>query len=118
TPDSLCPSTGNFVYSNKIGTNAAGTDKIANDVGVLIQDSSVNDIGSGDPADRNVISGNTNEGGRLENANGIFVFGNYIGTDTDGVAQVANGVGVEVSGGSSNEIGCTIPGSTNVISGN
>ena len=118
TPDSTCPSNGNLVAGNKIGTNAAGTGAIANDIGILIQDSSINDIGSGDPEDRNVISGNTNEGVRLENANGIFVFGNYIGTDVTGAAQVANGTGVEVTGGSDNEIGCTIPGSTNVISGN
>jgi len=118
TANSSCPSTGNFVYSNKIGTNAAGTDKIPNDTGILIQDSSVNDIGSGDPMDSNLVSGNSNEGVRLENANQTIVFGNFIGTDVTGAAPIANAAGVEISGGSANEIGCTVPGSNNVISGN
>src|SRR6185369_10621870 len=82
------------------------------------QDSSINDIGSGDPADSNLVSGNTQEGIRLENANDTIVFGNLVGTNAVGAAAIANATGVEISGGIANEIGCTIPGSTNVISGN
>jgi CSLREA domain-containing protein len=120
TSSASAPSSGNLVYSNKIGTNAAGNNRIPNDVGILIQNSQMNDIGDGQPANRNVVSGNTQAGIRLENAIGTTVFGNFIGTDKNGVAKMPNatGTGVVLSGGSANDIGCLVTGSTNVISGN
>src|SRR5262249_34831442 len=108
----------NGIFRNKIGTNFQGLAAVPNDTGILIQNSAVNDVGSGDAQDRNLISGNRNEGIRLEGAFATIVFGSYIGTDVTGSAAIPNAVGVEISGGAANEIGCTIPGSGNVISGN
>jgi titin len=118
TVDSSDPSSDNVIYGNKIGTNFQGLAAIPNDAGILIQDSPFNDIGSGDALDRNLISGNTHEGIKLENSDLIGVWGNFIGTDVTGSVAVPNGAGVEISGGTGNEIGCTFPGSGNVISGN
>jgi hypothetical protein len=70
TPDSSSPSFLNLVYSNKIGTNAAGTAAIPNDTGIVIQDSSVNDIGSGDPATA-TSSPETPKGSSFGNANDV-----------------------------------------------
>jgi CSLREA domain-containing protein len=118
TADSSDPSSDNVIYGNKIGTNLQGLAAIPNDTGILIQDSFFNDIGSGDAADRNLISGNTHEGIKLENSDDIVLWGNFIGTDVTGTVAVPNGAGVEISGGTSNEVGCTFPDSGNVISGN
>src|SRR4029078_3270348 len=46
------------------------------------------------------------------------VFGNYIGTDKNGVGSVANNDGVQIDRVSGDQIGSTGPGGGNVISGN
>jgi titin len=51
-------------------------------------------------------------------AQGNLVVGNLIGLDATGEHAVANGTGVYINGSASNTIGGSIPGSTNVISGN
>jgi CSLREA domain-containing protein len=125
TDDSSFPSLQDEVMANRIGTDITGCTALPNSVGVLIQNSSQNTVGSGSPGDRNTISGNTGEGIRIEISNpggtsvDNAVFGNYIGTNVFGKAALPNGgAGVELSGGEGNEVGCTFYGSGNVISGN
>ena len=84
-------------------------------------------IGGTDAGAANVISGNTSndggDGGGIEisgiGTTGNLVEGNFIGTNPDGSAAVANRVGVSIgSGASANVIGGTAPEARNLISGN
>ena len=115
--------TGNTVLGNYIGTNAAGTAAVPNtQEGVRIEGGSDgNTIGGSTSGHRNVISGNSGDGVEINGAgsNGNFVIGNYIGTDATGANDVGNsGSAVYICGGNSNEIGGTLAGAGNVISGN
>jgi hypothetical protein len=105
------------VVGNRIGTNAAGTQALANPVGVNLVDSSGPDvIGGTAPADRNLISGNTYYGVDVNSLAIAEVLGNYIGTDATGTAAVGNGDGIYATG--TVTVGGTAPGAGNIISGN
>jgi hypothetical protein len=113
---------GNLVAGNYIGTDALGTGPLANGHGIVIFNASGNTIGGPD-ASHNVISGNSNDGIRIEATNGSAsqnqVLGNYIGTDVAGLHAVPNGEhGVLVlgAGAPNNTIGAV--GAGNLISGN
>jgi titin len=77
-------------------------------------------LGGATPAERNLISGNLQDGVVLDHASGCTVSGNFIGTDVAGLAPVANkGNGLRLDGFSqANTIGGTTPGERNVIAGN
>lgn len=117
--------TGAVVTGNRIGTNAAGTAAAGNLVGVLIQFGATATIGGLTAADRNIISGNDNQGILL--TNGIstgtppsgFIFGNYIGLAADGSTVLPNGTGIEIQSPVTGiQIGGSSSGTGNVISGN
>ena len=115
--------TGNVVKGNFVGVNAAVTAALANTLeGIQINDGAHdNTIGGGGP-DRNVISGNGDNGVLLLDATttGNLLQGNFIGVNAAASAPIPNaGNGVDVQGGSSNNtIGGTVPGTKNVISFN
>jgi hypothetical protein len=107
--------TGNKVYGNYIGTDAAGSVADPNRVGVEIGGSAHgNKIGGSDPGEGNVISGNTEQGIYFTNADSNIVEGNLIGTDSAGLGPLPNGTdGILLERADNTAIG---PG--NVISGN
>jgi parallel beta-helix repeat protein len=112
----------NIVKGNYIGTNANGTNAIANDVGVYIHEGAQsNTVGGSSPGDRNVISGNLQEGVFISDSGttGNVAKGNYIGTNATGTGSLPNGsCGVRVfDGAQNNTIGGTTGGERNVISG-
>jgi parallel beta-helix repeat protein len=116
---------GATIQANFIGTDAAGTAKVANggDGGVSVDSSTDVTIGGADPSARNVISGNTADGIHLFAGGPVKIQGNYIGTDVTGAAALGNGQeGVSASGGNNGKADNTIGGTTaaagNVISGN
>jgi hypothetical protein len=113
----------NRVQGNYIGTNASGTQDLANfNDGVFIEDAPANTIGGTTAGARNVISGNAGNGVRIQNsgATGNKVLGNFIGTDASGTLDRGNGGnGVFVhDGAANNTVGGTTVGARNVIFGN
>ncbi len=107
---------------NLIGTNAAGSAAIANNVGISCFGCTNMTIGGSNATDRNIISGNTNAGynsGGTGTSNVSF-FGNYIGTDITGENDLGNGAeGIRMQHPASNyTIGGSSAGQGNVISGN
>jgi titin len=88
--------------------------------GVHNQASHTNTIGGLTAAERNVISGNKQDGILLAShgSAGNKILGNYIGTNAAGTTKIGNGLyGVEISE-PNNIVGGTVAGARNVISGN
>ena len=107
--------TGNVVQGNLIGTTAAGTAALANQIGIhIVVSASHNTIGGTAVGAGNVISGNATQGIVIEGDENT-VAGNLIGTDVSGTLPLPNQVGVRVFG-TSNTVGGV--GAGNVISGN
>jgi hypothetical protein len=112
-------SSSNTVDGNFIGLDVFGASDLGNtDHGVLLDGGAAsNTVGGSNPALRNVISGN-NGAGVFIDANTNTISGNFLGTNAAGTLAVANGNGVEICDGSTNEVGGTVAGAGNVISGN
>jgi hypothetical protein len=112
---------GDLIAGNYLGTDATGTQAVGNDTGVLIGASDgVDDIGSTDPADRNIISGNMDDGIYVAGTMTV-VQGNYIGTDATGTHALGNGHSgffLEDPLSKPDQIGGTAPGAGNLISAN
>jgi CSLREA domain-containing protein len=122
-------SSGNQIIGNFIGTDVSGTLAAANNVGLYVDNTAGNKIGCTTPDERNVISGNTDEGieiygmGPNFNATLNLVQGNFIGTDRTGLIDLGNGSdGVKIYDGFGNTVGVDsnsiLPSGGNVISGN
>jgi gliding motility-associated-like protein len=96
----------NTIAGNFIGTNEIGNAPEPNVIGVYMNSSVGNNIGT--PAYRNIISSNTISGITIENSASNFIKNNYIGTDTSGNAIFAasgNGVGIHIKNSNDNLIG-------------
>ena len=116
----------NVVAGNYIGVSVDGATPLPNDFGVRIDhgasDNRVGTDGDGtsDDLERNVISGNRNDGvGIFDGAHDNIVAGNYIGVDVTGTVDVGNAwTGVVIQSSSDNLIGGDSDAERNVISGN
>lgn len=118
----LSASDNNLIERCFIGTNAAGTLALANGADGIRVVGANNVIGSLTSGAGNLISGNTRHGLILTGASttGNDLLGNTIGmnfTRTASVPNVANGVTIS-AGAKTNDIGGTVSGSRNSISGN
>ena len=114
SPSSSALAQYNVVAGNLIGTAAGGMAGEGNGSdGVEIIDGQFNVIGGVSPGDRNVISGNADNGVFIDQVSGANVpssnnqvVGNEIGTNISGSSAVPNlGSGVEITDGSSNSVG-------------
>jgi parallel beta-helix repeat protein len=113
----------NTVSGNYIGVDVTGTAALGNGNGIQINNgASLNVIGGTTAGERNVISGNSNQGLRIWDSNTAYnrVVGNYIGLDATGAAALGNrSAGVHLSGGTHhNIVGGPNEGERNVVSGN
>jgi hypothetical protein len=114
----------NTVSGNYIGTDATGTVALGNgNIGVVLAwGAQHNLIGGSTPEERNIISGNGNDGVTIGNRDTMSntISGNYIGTDVTGTQAIGNaGIGVRINDGAQhNVVGGTTPGERNLISGN
>ena len=109
---------GNSIEGNYVGLTPAGA-ALPNVNGIRVT-GNANSIGGTTPAQRNVISGNSNVGVFLTGGgNGNVISGNYIGTDPAGTAARPNASGIVIWDPSD---GTVIGGATaahrNVIAGN
>lgn len=120
---------GNLVQGNYFGLNPAGTEAISNGTeGVdIASGATMNYIGGTTSGAGNIISGNGYQGVEVQDSGttGNNVEGNLIGLNAVGTAAIPNGLGgigyagLEITfGAQDNEIGGSIPGAGNVISGN
>ena len=109
------------IKGNTIGLNATGSSKLANLSGGIKATAALNvTIGGSGPSERNIISGNEQNGIYLEAAcSGGSVKGNYIGTDATGTISLGNGFnGILLDASSNNLIGGANVKEGNLISGN
>ncbi|MBI3241886.1 MAG: hypothetical protein HYZ49_06275 [Chloroflexi bacterium] len=108
----------NVVQGNYIGTDVTGTvDRGNTNIGLTIQDSPSNTIGGTTDAQRNLISGNGDNGIRITGptSDGNTMQGNYIGTDAAGTGNLGNsGEGIRIRDGADNNL---IGGTTSTTSG-
>jgi hypothetical protein len=112
--------TSDKVEGNFIGTDASGTQPLANgNSGVVVaNDASKNLIGGNTPAARNLISANGGAGADIESS-GNRVSGNLIGTDKSGTVALGNSRdGVFVGGASETTVGGKVSGASNTIAFN
>lgn len=109
----------NLIGGNRIGTSPAGTAAIPNSVGVFVDGTDgPNIIGSSTAVGRNLISGNT-DGILGFGSSESRVEGNWIGTNAAGTAAIPNtGFAVRFLYGDFNDVGSSLAGAANVISGN
>ena len=112
----------NTIINNYIGTDRTGTIAVRNYDGLSIEAySQYNQIGSDNPADRNLISGNIAYGLPLIGADTRFniIQGNYIGTNINGTSAIPNTYGILFDDGSRyNTVGGYNNGEGNLLSGN
>jgi hypothetical protein len=114
------PTSNNIIQGNFIGTDSAGAIAQGNDDGVEIQFSTNNLIGGPTASARNIISGNRSRGILVSTgASTNVIQGNFIGTNASGTTAVGNnGGGIWSAGTGPDNIGGTLAGARNVISGN
>ena len=114
----------NRFEGNFIGTNAANEHKAyfpGEGDGIRIFWGDNNIIGGALPGQRNIVSGNDQDGINIEDqAFDNLVLGNYVGLKQDGVTALRNSAdGIDVAEGAhNNRIGGLLPGERNVIGGN
>jgi len=113
-------STGQTVQGNYIGTDVNGTADLGNGTsGVyLLSNTGANTIGGTAAEERNIISGNDGDGVKIESSLPQDIFGNYIGTDVNGTADLGNSMSGVYLVTNDCTIGGVNPGEVNVISGN
>jgi hypothetical protein len=120
--------TSNTVTGNFIGMDAAGTSALPNASGIaIVGGAQHNRIGGDTPEERNLISGNVDDGIALRGGDSGHnsISGNYIGMDASGTFTIPNGyygINIESSyntvGGINATPGGACSGACNLISGN
>jgi parallel beta-helix repeat protein len=115
---------GNSIAGNIIGLRADQSAAIPNGTGVRLYRCKENSVGAPQPANENVISGNSNTGVLLTDGsggvrpNGNSISNNFIGTTRMGEIR-PNKTGIEIINGDDNQIGGNRQGfGPNVVAGN
>ncbi len=88
------------ILGNYIGTDASGTTAVPNQFGGILVDGGSLDTVIGVAGSRNLISGNTGPGIRVESANGVHIAHNFIGTDVSGTLALPNQDGIDANNSS------------------
>jgi len=101
-----------FVLGNYIGTDITGTQAIGNNTGVFMGLAEHSFVGGTRKEERNVISGNSQQGMMVVWSFNNLVMGNYIGVDSSGSVSLPNQEAVNLELASLNVF------QSNLISGN
>lgn len=112
---------GSVVAGNIIGLNTAGdADEGNTNDGIQLAGSTNTLIGGTSAADRNVISGNNQNGINVSSTDSdVVIQGNCIGTGSSGITDLGNtNDGVSLTSEDMTTIGGTTSGARNIISGN
>jgi hypothetical protein len=115
------PATGNTIAGNLIGVSSGGATPLGNaGAGINLSGALNSIIGGATDSARNAISANGQWGIVLhDKAAGTLIQGNYIGTDTSGMAGLGNTFqGIFVENAPNNIIGGMSVGAGNVVSAN
>jgi hypothetical protein len=112
----------NRISGNYIGTDASGTLRLPNGDGIIITGKAkYNMIGGNTDVDRNLLSGNSDNGIKLfgVGTDSNIIKGNYIGTNYSGEDTLGNTFGGIILGNSSSAtiVGGTTAGERNIICG-
>jgi len=111
-----------IIAGNYLGTSTSGATDLGNGIFGVSANAPGIRVGGTDAADRNIISGNEDDGVCVcaESADNVTVLGNYIGVNAAGTGALGNsGDGVLYQGGADNGIvGGAAVGSKNIISAN
>ncbi len=114
--------TPNIIQGNFIGTDASGSAAVPNGIGIFVSGGASGDLVLG-----NVISGNQGHGILMDNATGVVIQGNKIGTNSAGTASLGNGtpgitgyggIAIGANGAEGVLIGGSGAGEANLVSGN
>jgi YVTN family beta-propeller protein len=109
----------NKIEGNHIGTDINGTVPLGNGAaGIRLESAHGNRIGNSIFSERNIISGNQNQGIILYTSDQDTIINNFIGTDRSGMIAMPNDMGIYLIGSSTNIIGGYVAALRNVISGN
>jgi hypothetical protein len=111
----------NEIVGNYVGVDAEGDNKLGNEIGVHLAQSTANTVGGPTAGSRNVISANAGAGVQVSGSDSRrnVISGNLIGTDAAGTANFGNFRGVFFTAGAlGNTVGGTTPGAGNVIAFN
>jgi len=109
------------IQGNKIGTNPAGTEALANQYGIYLSNAPLVSIGGDfNAGEGNLISANQFDGINITGSGGTIVTGNTIGTDPAAVQPLGNGTaGIELDQNAHDAvIGSVAPGEANAIAWN
>jgi hypothetical protein len=124
--------THNVIEGSFIGTDVTGRVALPNQInGVLLVNGTGNNRvgtdgdGANDTGERNLISGNANDGVRILGGSNNIVAGNYLGTDLRGLAAIPNGsAGLSIlAGAQHNRVGAALSDAApandrNIVAGN
>lgn len=115
----------NVISGCYVGTTPDGLGSAGSYIGILIDDGAdSNRVGGMTVDERNVLSGNINDGVHLGESHHNVIIGNFIGTDPSGLLPNGNGVGglgdgVDIRHGAQyNTVGGFTAAERNIISGN
>ena len=107
--------TGASIQNNFIGTDVTGTLALPNGTGIFVQTGA---SGPGVLIEGNLISANAADGIQNNGGSNITIQGNLIGTDVNALVALGNGGAGIAGGGVAFQIGGTLAGTGNLVSGN
>ncbi|MBU0676703.1 MAG: hypothetical protein KJ626_01175 [Verrucomicrobia bacterium] len=108
----------NTIIGNYIGVDVTGLAALPNYTGIKLHDSPANFIGGLTANERNIISGNSQDGVdvALTGSVGNVIQGNYIGVGKDGSTPLGGAGGVDINSAADTIVGRSATGKGNVIS--